>query len=130
MALVPLAATSTAEGLFERPQVAKWRISEKSSAQKTESGRFPLFNEVVAKDTIARKVQMQNKPKKRGPKHPLPHEFYQEIGRKGGLAGRGQSDRGFGSTKRGKDGLTGPERARLAGAKGGRLSKRGPAKKK
>lgn len=72
---------------------------------------------------------MENKPKKRGPKHPLPREFYQKIGRKGGLAGRGNPDRGFGSTKRGKDGLTGAERAKIAGALGGRISKRTKKKK-
>ena len=68
--------------------------------------------------------------KKRGPKHPLSHKFYQKIGRKGGMAGRGQLDRGFGSPRRGSDGLTGPERAKKWGAVGGRKSKRGPAKQK
>lgn len=45
-------------------------------------------------------------------------EFYQEIGRRGG---RNSHTGGFGAN---------PELARIAGAKGGRLSKRGPAKKK
>lgn len=53
--------------------------------------------------------------------------FYSEIGRKGGLV---ECNGGFGSAKVGADGLTGPERARIAGAKGGRKSKRGPAKNK
>lgn len=76
------------------------------------------------------RYKMENKPKKRGSKHPLPREFYQKIGRKGGLAGRGNPDRGFASTKRGKDGLTGAERAKIAGAKGGKISRRGKAKQK
>lgn len=36
---------------------------------------------------------------------------------------------GFACLEKGADGLTGPERARISGAKGGRISKRGPAKK-
>lgn len=52
--------------------------------------------------------------------------FYAEIGRKGGKNGH---DGGFGSSAVGKDGLTGPERAKLAGAKGGKISRRGKAKK-
>lgn len=46
------------------------------------------------------------------------HDFYAEIGRKGGRNGH---TGGFYSN---------PELARIAGAKGGRKSKRGPAKKK
>ena len=45
-------------------------------------------------------------------------EFYQEIGRRGGKNGH---TGGFAAN---------PELAKIAGAKGGRLSKRGPAKKK
>ena len=53
-------------------------------------------------------------------------DFYRNIGRKGGNKnGLG----GFGSLEVGEDGLTGKERARLAGAKGGRISKRGGAQK-
>lgn len=52
-------------------------------------------------------------------------EFYANIGRQGGQAG---NTGGFASTTIGKDGLTGAQRAKLAGAKGGRKSKRGPAK--
>lgn len=53
-------------------------------------------------------------------------DFYSRIGRKGGRNGhRG----GFASELRGSDGLTGRERARTAGAKGGHLSRRGPARK-
>ena len=48
-------------------------------------------------------------------------DFYKEIGRKGG---KRSTTGGFASQKVGKDGLTGLERARLAGAKGGRRSKR------
>lgn len=48
-------------------------------------------------------------------------DFYGRIGRMGGTAsGTG----GFASEKVGADGLTGRERARVAGAKGGRISKR------
>ena len=45
-------------------------------------------------------------------------EFYARIGRKGGQNGR---TGGFAAN---------PALARIAGAKGGRISKRGPAKKK
>lgn len=51
-------------------------------------------------------------------------DFYQRIGRKGGSV---SSTGGFASEKRGADGLTGPERAKICGAKGGKISKRGPA---
>lgn len=37
---------------------------------------------------------------------------------------------GFASRVVGLDGMTGPERAKIVGAKGGRKSKRGPAKPK
>jgi len=50
-------------------------------------------------------------------------EYYMNIGRKGGKA---SSNGGFASTVVGKDGLTGAERARIAGSKGGTISKRGP----
>lgn len=53
--------------------------------------------------------------------------FYRELGRKGGKAG---NTGGFASDKVGNDGLTGPERAKVAGSIGGKLSKRRPAKKK
>lgn len=53
-------------------------------------------------------------------------DFYANIGRKGGKA---SSTGGFASDKVGKDGLTGLERAAIAGRKGGQLSKRGKAKK-
>ena len=45
-------------------------------------------------------------------------DFYRKIGRKGGQAGH---TGGFAAN---------PELARIAGAKGGKISKRGPAKKK
>ena len=51
-------------------------------------------------------------------------DYYSIIGRKGG---KRSTTGGFASQKVGKDGLTGLERARLAGAKGGRRSKRPPA---
>lgn len=48
-------------------------------------------------------------------------DFYASIGAKGGRKGK---TGGFASDKKGNDGLTGRERARLAGAKGGRISRR------
>lgn len=48
-------------------------------------------------------------------------DYYRNIGKLGGLKSRGG---GFASTKVGEDGLTGLERARIAGAKGGKISKR------
>lgn len=50
-------------------------------------------------------------------------DYYREIGRKGG---KRSSTGGFASKRVGKDGLTGLERAKLAGTKGGRISKRKP----
>ena len=52
------------------------------------------------------------------------HKKMSVIGRKGGMA---SSTGGFASEKRGADGLTGPERAKICGSKGGKISKRGPA---
>lgn len=51
------------------------------------------------------------------------NDFYRNIGRKGG---KNSKKGGFASDKIGKDGLTGLERAKLAGAKGGRISRRKP----
>ncbi len=48
-------------------------------------------------------------------------EFYASIGAKGGKRGK---TGGFASEIKGADGLTGKERARLAGSKGGRISRR------
>ena len=48
-------------------------------------------------------------------------DFYARIGKNGGS---NSDNGGFGSDKRGKDGLTGRERARIAGALGGRISRR------
>lgn len=48
-------------------------------------------------------------------------DFYQRIGRMGGKC---SSTGGFASLKIGQDGLTGLQRAKLAGAKGGRISRR------
>lgn len=52
--------------------------------------------------------------------------FYARIGKKGGQNG---TTGGFASNVVGADGLTGRQRAVLAGALGGLKSKRGPAKK-
>lgn len=52
--------------------------------------------------------------------------FYARIGRDGGRNGR---TGGFASEVVGKDGLSGRERAKIAGAKGGRKSRRGPGRK-
>ena len=48
-------------------------------------------------------------------------DWYAEIGRKGGKRGK---TGGFASHIVGKDGLTGRERAELAGAKGGKISRK------
>lgn len=53
--------------------------------------------------------------------------WYAKIGHIGGANGH---TGGFASEKVGKDGLTGSERAKIAGSKGGRISKRGAAKRK
>ncbi|MBO7720129.1 hypothetical protein J6S35_00620 [Candidatus Saccharibacteria bacterium] len=53
-------------------------------------------------------------------------DFYARIGKKGGHNSR---TGGFASDVVGKDGLTGRERARMAGAIGGFKSRRGPAKR-
>lgn len=53
-------------------------------------------------------------------------DFYARIGKKGGQNG---TTGGFASNVVGADGLTGRQRAVLAGALGGLKSKRGPAKK-
>lgn len=52
-------------------------------------------------------------------------DFYARIGSRGGKNGH---TGGFASDVVGKDGLTGAQRAKIAGAIGGRKSKRGPAK--
>lgn len=52
-------------------------------------------------------------------------DFYKRIGAKGGRNGK---TGGFASDVVGDDGLTGRERAKIAGAKGGKISRRGPAK--
>ena len=49
------------------------------------------------------------------------NDFYARIGARGG---HNSKLGGFASTKVGKDGLTGAERARICGAKGGRKSTR------
>ena len=51
-------------------------------------------------------------------------DFYIRNGAKGGKASH---TGGFAAQGVGKDGLTGLERAKIAGAKGGKISKRGPA---
>ncbi len=53
-------------------------------------------------------------------------DFYQRIGK---IGGHNSTRGGFASYKVGKDGLTGRERARLAGAVGGLISRRRPAQK-
>ena len=57
-------------------------------------------------------------------------DFYKRIGSKGGANGKGPWYKGgFASDKVGEDGLTGRQRASIAGAIGGFKSRRGPAKK-
>ena len=53
-------------------------------------------------------------------------DFYRWIGRKGGRASHAG---GFASEKVGKDGLTGPERAKKFGRIGGLTSRKGTARK-
>lgn len=53
-------------------------------------------------------------------------DFYKRIGKKGGRNG---TTGGFASDKVGEDGLTGRQRAVLAGAIGGHISRRRPATK-
>lgn len=53
-------------------------------------------------------------------------DFYSRIGRKGGKA---STTGGFASSKVGLDGLSGIERARIAGRIGGLKSRRGKSKK-
>ena len=50
-------------------------------------------------------------------------DYYTKIGKLGGSKSR---TGGFASLKVGKDGLTGPERARTVGIKGGSISRRMP----
>lgn len=58
-------------------------------------------------------------------------DFYKKIGAKGGSNGKGPGYKGgFASNEVGEDGLTGRERAKLAGARGGAISRRGAAKEK
>lgn len=52
-------------------------------------------------------------------------DFYTRIG---AIGGKNSTTGGFASDIVGKDGLTGPERAKIAGAKGGKISRRGKAK--
>lgn len=51
------------------------------------------------------------------------YDFYAKIGQMGGRRGH---TGGFASNKIGPDGLTGYQRARIVGAKGGKISRRGP----
>lgn len=53
-------------------------------------------------------------------------DFYARIGRMGGKA---SCNGGFASTKIGLDGLSGLDRAKIAGRKGGLKSRRGKSKK-
>lgn len=50
-------------------------------------------------------------------------DYYRKIGAQGGAGG---TDGGFASKKKGADGLTGQQRAKTAGRKGGKISKRPP----
>lgn len=58
--------------------------------------------------------------------------FYHDIALKAQKAWdrNGRRPRGFASDKVGKDGLTGLERAKVVGIRGGRISRRGKAKSK
>lgn len=52
-------------------------------------------------------------------------DYYRQMGH---IGGRNGTTGGFACLDTGADGLTGPERARVAGAKGGKISRRGPAR--
>lgn len=65
--------------------------------------------------TVAGGLKTAQKNLARNPNH------YKEIGARGGKRGR---TGGFASQKVGEDGLTGQERARLAGKRGGEISRR------
>lgn len=65
-----------------------------------------------------RKAQ-QTLLKKFGSKEAV-HEYYQSIGRMGGKKSKGT---GFALDQVGSDGLTGRQRARIAGRKGGQVSR-------
>lgn len=52
-------------------------------------------------------------------------DYYKKIGRMASHPGTG----GFASFKVGKDGLTGLQRSKIAGKKGGAISRRGKSKK-
>lgn len=52
-------------------------------------------------------------------------DYYRQMGHIGGCNG---TTGGFACLDTGADGLTGPERARVAGARGGKISRRGPAR--
>jgi hypothetical protein len=54
--------------------------------------------------------------------------YYAEIGKLGGKAG--STGKGFGSANVDANGLTGKERAKIAGKAGGKLSRRGIANRK
>lgn len=54
-------------------------------------------------------------------------DFYRKIG---AIGGKISTTGGFASLKVGADGLTGLERAKVAGTVGGRISRRGPSKNK
>lgn len=53
-------------------------------------------------------------------------DYYRNLGRKGGRNGH---TGGFADPNPGKDGLTGPERAKYYGRIGGTISRRGKSKK-
>ena len=55
-------------------------------------------------------------------------DFYKNIGRKGGKQ-TPKRPRGFASEVVGKDGMTGAERAKAAGRRGGQISRRGKSNK-
>lgn len=75
---------------------------------------------------LASKRFLETIKKKYGSKEAM-HKHFVEMGRIGGRLSR---NGGFASKKVGKDGLTGKERASLAGQKGGAMSKRRGKKKK
>lgn len=74
----------------------------------------------MTEKTVGRKVAQTLKQK-------YGEDYYRNLGHKGGSVPR--PNRGFASKFVGKDGLTGPQRAKIAGTKGGKNGSRAPSKK-
>lgn len=87
--------------------MARQRRGEPGSEQATQKWRQTMLNRFGSMEAL--------------------HEHMQSMGSEGGKRG---TNGGFASNKVGADGLTGIQRARICGSKGGKISRRGPAKEK